>query len=129
VGATVSLRDDLGHRWSYTTDNDGKLTLLLVEGDYYYQVTKGNASNISKDGFIIAGIFTSQEEVDNSLDTQLQLAPYQSSAVIGGLKFVDYNADVRIDDDDKPTDGYIWLWLSQNNIYIAASDFAPTYKP
>jgi len=128
-GATVSLRDDLGHRWSYTTDNDGKLTLMLVEGDYYYQVAKGNASNISKDGFIIAGIFTSQEEVDNSINiSQLPQVPYQPSAVLGGLKFVDVNGDAIIDDADKFYD-YIWLWSPQNVIYIAASDFAPTYKP
>ena len=130
VNATVSLRDELGQGLgSYITDNDGKLILTLLEGNYFFQVRKGNASNISKDGFIIAGIFTSQEEVDNSLGIpQLSQVPHQSSAIIGGLKFVDYNGDARIDNDDKPDNGYVFLWSTQN-VYIATSDFAPTYKP
>jgi len=121
ANATVSLRDELGRGLgSYTTDNDGKLTLILVEGDYSYQVTKGNASNISKEGFLIVGIFTSQEEIYNS--------PFQPQAVLGGLKFADINWDGIINNADKHADGYVWLQSSQN-VYIATTDFAPTYKP
>ena len=124
--AIVSLRDESGHERSYTTDNDGKLTLTLVEGNYFYQVTKGNASNISKDGFLIAGIFTSQEEIS----TWAQ----QPSAVIGGLKFTDINNDQRINNDDKLVDRYFsvnqYFWYHPSlNVYIASADFAPTYDP
>ena len=120
--ATVSLRDESGNELgSYTTDNYGKLVLTLIKGVYYYQVTKGFASNISKDGFTIAGIYTSQEEIMNYF-------PFQPHAILEGLKFVDYNADGRINVVDKPTAGYVFLWPSQD-VYIASADFAPSYNP
>jgi len=119
--ATVSLRDSLGRALGpYTTGTDGKVTMTLVKGRYTYKVTKGNASNISKDGFLIAGIFTSQQEIDNY--------PRQSSAVLGGLKFADLNYDGIINNDDKPSEGFIRLLPTQDT-YIAAADFEPSYKP
>ena len=132
-GAVINLRDSQGRELdTHTTDTNGNLTITLVDGKYFYKVTKGTASIISKDGFIIAGMFTSQEEILNS--------PFQTSAVVGGLKFADLNWDGRINDDDKPWTwnepwlpppppyGFIWLQTSQV-VYIAAADFAPTYKP
>ena len=120
AGATIRIWDESGHGLgSYTTGNNGKLTLTLIKGVYHYQVTKGDASNITKDGFIIAGIFTSLAEMDFS---------YQPQAVLGGLKFVDINGDGRINNDDKPADGYVLLRPSQV-VYIAPADFAPSYKP
>ena len=131
--AIVNLRDDQGRELdTYTTDTNENLTVTLVDGAYYYKVTKGTASNISEDGFIIVGIFTSQEEILNS--------PFQTSAVVGGLKFADLNWDGIINDGDKPWTwnefwlpppppyGFLWLQSSQD-VYIAAADFAPTYKP
>ena len=122
-GAEVSLRDSLRERefGPYKADADGKLTITLVNGLYSYKVTKGAASNISKDGFIIAGIFTSQEDF-----YYLQ----QPSAVLGGLRFVDINGDGRITDDDKPYQGFVWYNPQYVfDVYIAAADFTPTYEP
>ena len=120
-GATVSLYDRDNSEYTlgtYITDTAGKLTITLVNGSYAYKVTKGNASNISKDGFLIVGIFT---EIGG-------WHPVQPSAVLGGLKYADLNGDGIINNDDKPWGGLIWLPSSQD-VYIAAADFAPTYKP
>jgi len=78
-----------------------------------------NASNISKEGFLIAGIFTSQQETNNHAQ--------QSSAVLGGLKFVNWNGDTRINNGDKPENRLVPLQPSQD-VYIAAADFTPSYQ-
>ncbi|MDN5213101.1 PKD domain-containing protein [Fulvivirgaceae bacterium BMA12] len=75
------------------SDNNGKAKIYdLVAGTYYLSVDKGDLSN-SKDGFLIAGVFQSQEDVDNS--------PFQSGAAVGGIKYMDLNGDFVLNDDDK----------------------------
>ena len=123
--ASVSLRDSLGRAVGlYTTGADGKLTITLVKGRYFYKVTKDNFSNISKNGYTIAGIFTTQEEID----IWGSRYPTESPAVLGGLMFVDYNGDMRINNDDKPLDGFTHLW-PHSDVYIATANFTPTYIP
>ena len=117
--AVISVRDELGSELGpFTTNEAGIIDITLERGNYFYKVTKGNASNISKDGFLIAGIFTDE---GSALDT----IPY---AVPGGLIFADLNGDRIINDADKPVGGYARL-LSNQSVYIAASDFTPTYQP
>jgi hypothetical protein len=76
-------------------------------------------------GFVIAGIFTSQEEVDN--------LPFQSGSQLGGLKFIDMNGDGIINDDDRVENGRMYLYVDANNAemrvtaYIAPRDFMPDY--
>jgi uncharacterized surface protein with fasciclin (FAS1) repeats len=118
-GAVISVRDETGDELdTFTTNDDGILDIMLERGTYFYKVTQGNASNISKDGFLIAGIFTDE---GSALDTI-------PNAVSGGLRFADLNGDGIINDADKPVDGYVLLQSNQS-VYIAASDFTPTYQP
>jgi len=118
-GAVISVRDEAGNELGpFTTNDDGMIDITLESGIYYYKATKGNASNISKDGFLIAGIFTDEGA---ALDTI-------SYAVPGGLMFADLNGDRIINNADKPVNGYVRA-LSNQSVYIAAPDFTPTYQP
>ena len=75
------------------SDSDGKAKIYDLEaGTYYLSVNKGDLSH-NKDGFLIAGVFQYQEDVDSS--------PVQSGAAVGGIKYLDLNGDFIINDDDK----------------------------
>jgi len=113
------VRDEVGDELGpFTTNDDGIFDITLERGIYFYKVTKSNASNISKDGFLIAGIFTDE---GSALDTI-------PNAVSGGLRFADLNGDGIINDADKPVGGYVRLQPNQS-VYIAVPDFLPTYQP
>lgn len=91
------------------------------EGEYkttvYYEVKKGNSSNLYND-YIIAGIFESQEDIDNSPRQDANTQP-------GDLKFKDVNGDGIIREDDKITEKYLSETLGRPNttskitVYIA----------
>ena len=116
--AVVTLRDDLGNEVNtYTTNSGGILDITLESGSYFYKVTKGAASNISKDGFLISGMFV----FEGTMDTIPYAAP-------GGLILADMNGDGIINDADKPANGFVKL-QSVQSVYIAAADFEPTYQP
>jgi hypothetical protein len=66
---------------------------LLLADFRNYIITKGNEKNISSEGYLIAGIFSTVEEINGF--------PKQSNATLGGLKFTDMNGDGIIDDQDK----------------------------
>ncbi|TRX59986.1 PKD domain-containing protein [Fulvivirga sp. M361] len=75
------------------SDENGKAVFYDLEnGNYYLSVEMGDSKS-SKDGFLIYGVFQTQEDIDNS-------AP-QDGAVIGGIKYTDVNGDGLISDDDK----------------------------
>jgi len=117
--AVISVRDEFGSELGpFTTNEAGIFDITLEKGTYFYKVTKDDASNISKDGFLIAGIFT---EEGSALDTI-------PNAVPGGLRFADLNGDRIINDADKPANGYV-LMQSNQSVYIAPADFSPTYQP
>ena len=74
------------------SDENGKATFYDLEnGDYYLSVEMGDLKS-SKAGFLIAGVFQSQEDIDNS--------PFQEDAAIGEIKYLDANGDGIISDDD-----------------------------
>ena len=119
LNAVISVRDELGSELGpFTTNEAGMIDIMLERGNYFYKVTKGNASNISKDGFLINGIFTDE---GSALDTI-------SYAVPGGLIFADLNGDRIINDADKPIGGYTRM-QSYQSVYIAIPNFAPIYQP
>jgi hypothetical protein len=99
----------------------------LEPGEYTYSVTKGNETNVPGNalGFVIAGIFTSQEEIDS--------LPFQSGAQLGGLKFIDMNGDGIINNDDRVENGRAYLRVDADNaemritVYIAPLNFMPDY--
>ena len=85
--------DDNMPEYTFVADNNGfAKTHDIVPGDYLMLVEKDNLSNVV-DGYLIAGIFQSQQEVDNS--------PQQDGATVGGLKFSDVNGDYVVNSDDK----------------------------
>ena len=89
---------------SYTaqSDENGKVVLYDLEApfSFFIMVQKGDASNI-KDGLIIGGVFETQAEVDS--------APMQDDPRVGGLKYLDINADGVISADDQMAGQYISL--------------------
>ncbi|MDR0560461.1 MAG: BACON domain-containing protein, partial [Prevotellaceae bacterium] len=111
----------------YSTDENGRVAFEFEPGDYVYRVLWSNegkrVQNVSRQGFVIAGIFTSQEEIDNS--------PMQSDAKPGNLKFADINGDGIINDNDKVYDELVSLHVDANEneskmqvkTYIAPYDF------
>ena len=117
-GVVISVRDEFGGELGpFTTNESGMFDITLERGIYFYKATKDDASNISKDGFLIAGIYTDDAA---ALDTV-------PNAVPGGLRFADLNGDKKIDDADKSADGYTRLETIQS-VYIAPANFAPTYQ-
>jgi hypothetical protein len=92
-GAEIKIFKGSSLTGTYTTDAEGKAIVALEEGEYNYIVTKENEKNISSDGYLIAGIFSTLEEINDF--------PKQSNATIGGLKLKDMNGDGIIDGRDK----------------------------
>lgn len=69
------------------------------EQTIYYKVNKGTSINIYN-GYIVMGIFTSEEDIRNW--------PYQGKGTKSGdLKLKDINGDAIINDDDRMPDGYV----------------------
>jgi len=93
VGATIAFYvNDTILTEEYITGENGMVSLLIDTLQYTYLVSKGDEKNITPDGFQIAGIFTSQSELDSIV---------QDGAKIGGLRFADLNNDKVIDEKDK----------------------------
>ncbi|MDR2563577.1 MAG: hypothetical protein LBC98_06515 [Prevotellaceae bacterium] len=78
---------------SYLSDEKGKVTITLEEGEYDYIVINGNEKNITSDKYVIAGIFSTSEEIHNS--------PSQANVAIGSLRYKDLNMDGIINEHDK----------------------------
>lgn len=77
-----------------TSDENGELVFNdLAEGTYFMLVAKGDLSNI-KDGFLIDGVFQTQEEIDGG-------AIHSGNPQPGDLRLVDLNGDAIISNDDK----------------------------
>jgi hypothetical protein len=98
-GATVKLYEnkntvDTGNPIAIvTSDAEGKAIFYdLSEATYYLTVSKNDLSNL-KDGYLIAGVFQTQAEVDSWAN--------QSGSQVGGLKFSDINFDFLISELDK----------------------------
>ena len=106
---------------TYKTDTQGKAIFTLVKADYFYKVQKDDASNITKDGYLIRGIFTSEDQINNWPE---QLGAYPK--VLGGLKLADINGDAIINDEDKVE--HVSLRREQD-VYIAHQDFASSFLP
>ncbi|MDR3245752.1 MAG: hypothetical protein LBT50_04900 [Prevotellaceae bacterium] len=77
---------------TFVTGADGTVSFLIDTLEYTYLVSKEDEKNITSEGYQIAGIFTSQSELD-SIE--------QDGKRIGGLRFADLNNDKIIDEKDK----------------------------
>lgn len=83
----------------------------------YYEVKKGNSTNLYN-GYIVTGIFESEEDIANSAHQDADTQP-------GDLKFKDINGDGVINNDDKITEKYLSETLGTTNtiskitVYIA----------
>ncbi len=82
------------------TDKSGKANFFKVPaGNYLFTIEKGNLTNVVQKqningvmkGYIVAGLFRTQQEIINSA---------QPKAKPGDLKFRDINADSKIDTQD-----------------------------
>lgn len=110
VSGNKKLIDEL------TADENGE---TLLYGDrkvvYYFLADKNGAVNVI-DGYIVNGIFKSQEDIDTS---PKQVQPSN----IGDLKFLDLNQDLLVDEYDKVD--YVRIWhmpengLKEITVYLA----------
>ncbi len=125
--AEINIYTEEGNLFgTYIADRYGIVKVSLPVGVYSYEVNKGNERNIfskqEEAGYVIAGIFTSQDEIDQM--------PYQLDVKLGGLKYVDYNGDGIIDNNDKTDRVYFHVESDfSNTVYIASLNFASTYLP
>ena|GEM_PF-5671015 len=86
---------------SLTTDDTGRALFYGLPGyDYCFVAIKGDACNILG-GYIVAGIFTSEKDVETS--------PKQSQpSEVGDLKFMDVNCDLLVNEDDMYERQCLW---------------------
>ncbi len=77
-----------------TTDEHG-VAFLYGQRDlmYYFSASKNGAVDLI-DGYIVKGVFESQEDIDN-------YPPQNQPSQIGDLKFMDVNGDGKVDEDDQ----------------------------
>lgn len=99
-GATVNLytsQESVNNNtpeYTSTSDESGKAIFYdLPTGTYLLIVKHVDLSNITSSGFLILGVFQSQEEIDNS-------AAQPNNPQPGSLKYMDVNLDGRIDNSD-----------------------------
>lgn len=84
---------------AYTSKSGKALFFKVPAGNYLFTIEKGNLTNVVQKqdvggvmkGFIVAGLFRTQQEIINSA---------QPKAKPGDLKFRDLNADHKIDAQD-----------------------------
>lgn len=92
---------DVGTTKTYdvlTSDQNGLAILYGVRStNYYYNVVKDNKSDIIN-GYVLQGTYNTQADVNGAIDT---------AAKIGGLWFMDFNSDARLDMNDKSNFEYI----------------------
>ncbi len=99
-----------------TTDENGEAFLYGYRDImYYFLANKNGAVNIIN-GYIVNGIFESQEDIDN-------YPPQNQPSQIGDLIFMDANGDGRVNEDDRVD--YMRTWgipetgIKEFKIYIA----------
>lgn len=91
--------------YEFTSDENGVVEAYdIPEGKYLLVAATSDLGNIV-DGYIIAGVFQNQSEIDSW--------PSQSGATVGGLKYTDVNQDAIINEDDK---------VISDNISVAAEE-------
>lgn len=100
--------------------NDEGLVSVFYDGnkELCYKASNRNYKYIYK-GFLVAGMYLSQSEVDNALP-HTNMSPIFMPKV-GGVKFLDMNGDGVIDFNDKKGAKFIKLDKSEelNTIYLA----------
>lgn len=80
--------------YTSTSDKNGKAIFYNLPADTYFLIVNHeDLSNIASNGFLIIGVFQTQEEVDNS-------AAQPNNPKPGSLKYADVNGDGRIDSFD-----------------------------
>jgi PKD repeat protein len=104
-GATVKLFTNEASlnantpEYEFTSNKNGIVEAYdMPQGEYLLVATTANLGNTIH-GYLIAGVFQNQEEIDSW--------PSQSGAAIGYPKFTDINADLIIDDSDRVTSDHI----------------------
>lgn len=102
-GASVKIYADLNAFESNTpeleliADDEGKAEFTGTPGrSYYFLVSKDSKTNIP-DGYLITGVFQTQEELDGGADQ----SAVQTDTKVGSVKIQDTNADGVINEMDK----------------------------
>lgn len=99
--------------YTFYSDENGHVKIYDNEIDAVcFVVIKNQESNIVN-GFLIGGIFASQEEIDNWA--------FIENATIGSYKYLDLNGDGIVDDADKAPSESIFITLEETHekvVYI-----------
>jgi hypothetical protein len=114
------------------TDAEGVAAAQLEAGDYTYTAARGDEKNISAEGYLIAGIFTSQGEINHSPAVKTGETPDGGTVYRtlhpGDLKYVDINGDGIIDSQDVVEKASLSVdRAAEVDVYIASGDPVPAY--
>ena len=119
AGAVIKIYttvSDVGTSKTYdmlTTDLNAQAILYgLRTNNYYLTVTKDNKSNIVNE-YVLLGIYNNQAEVDSSPDP---------NATVGGFRYMDWNGDGRINQDDKSNYQVIWSQFDLDHNTVLLKD-------
>jgi hypothetical protein len=107
------------------TNAEGIAVAQLEAGDYSYTVTRGDEKNISAEGYIIKGIFTSQDEIYNNPAVKTGESPNGGNIYLeqhpGDLKYADINNDFVIDSQDAVEKAPLYIDnAAKVSVYIAS---------
>lgn len=116
---SIFKEDESGDRQlieEITTDAQG-VAFLYGYRDimYYFSASKNGAVDLIN-GYIVNGVFESQEDIDS-------YPPQNQPSQVGDLKFMDTNGDGRVDEDDRVDYRQTWgipeSGVKEFEIYIA----------
>lgn len=131
-GAEIKIFEKIGDNYvlfkTQAADNQGNGTFEL-DGmkTYYYQVNKETSTPFYH-GFVIAGLYTSEDQFMGN-----------PAAKLGNLRFYDLNGDAKIDDQAKVVSEYLCVNYESsgddnsrqqpsNLVFIAPEDFQPALE-
>ena len=125
AGALISIYEDDKVIEELKTNTDGVARFTYKEDNRLDYIVKTDTSSMIYDDYLVAGLFTSQEQIDNA---PVQEGKYK--ALPGGLRFVDMNGDGVINSDDR-IDRVELSNLSDNTvIYLVGKSYTfPKQEP
>lgn len=124
-GALVSIYDGDKVIKELRIGTDGIARFTYKEKNNLDYIVKTDTSSMIYEGYLVAGLFVSQEQADN--------APVQEGefrAIPGGLRFVDMNGDGIINSDDKIDRVELSKHSNNRVIYLVGKSYSfPKQEP
>lgn len=114
---------------SILTDKDGKASLNYYTADALFYTVEKEAKTSFRDSYILTGLFTSQEQLDNA--PKYETGTALDDLKLGALKVADINGDAVINESDKVEPAYIEVDKTSENIesFIVSPDYNKPVDP